>query len=100
MDGDANMMSAGDEQCTGLNSDGDPSLQEGNKDEEDEDNDWEEDWDIGILTDEDSDEEAVDLPESLCSSTAMDKKTMSMMRTNGWEYGTLCWDCPTFVNAI
>ncbi|GMF43830.1 unnamed protein product [Phytophthora fragariaefolia] len=83
VDGDANMMSAGAEQCTGLNSDEDPALQEENDDEEDDD--WEEDLNIGGLTVEDSDEGYVDLPESLCSLVAMNKKTMSMMRTNGWE---------------
>jgi hypothetical protein len=101
VNGDANMMPVGTDQCTGLNSDEDPALEEENEDHEndDEDNNWEEGWEIGKLTDEDSDEEPVDLPGSLCSSTAMNKKTMSMMRTNGWEYGTLCWVYPTYVNV-
>ncbi|KAE9062240.1 hypothetical protein PF010_g29487 [Phytophthora fragariae] len=91
-------MPAGAEQCTGLNSDEDPSLPEDCEDEEgddDDDDDWVEDWDIGHLSDEDSDEAALDLPDSVCLTAARNKKTMSMMRTNGWEYGKLCWSYPT-----
>ncbi|KAE9168063.1 hypothetical protein PF004_g28617 [Phytophthora fragariae] len=89
VNGDANLMPAGAEQCTGLNSDEDPSLPEDCEDEEgddDDDDDWVEDWDIGHLSDEDSDEAALDLPDSVCLTAARNKKTMSMMRTNGWEY--------------
>ncbi|KAE8980519.1 hypothetical protein PR003_g25423 [Phytophthora rubi] len=87
--GDANLMSAGAEQCTGLNSDEDPFLRGGGcEDEEgvDDDGDSVEDWDIRHFTDEDSDEDAVDLPESVCLSAAENKKAMPMMRTNGWEH--------------
>ncbi|KAE8957734.1 hypothetical protein PR002_g31084 [Phytophthora rubi] len=87
VDGDANLMSAGAERCTGLNSDEDPMLQEEAEDEEDwEEEEWEEDWDIGDLTDEDSDDDADELPESVCLSAARNKKTVAAMRTSGWEY--------------
>ncbi|KAE9025672.1 hypothetical protein PF002_g27290 [Phytophthora fragariae] len=88
VNGDANLMPAGAEQCTGLNSDEDPSLPQDCEDEEgdDDDDDWVEDWDIGHLSDEDSDEAAVDLPDSVCLTAARNKKAMSVMRTNGWEY--------------
>ncbi|KAE8956803.1 hypothetical protein PR001_g31605, partial [Phytophthora rubi] len=87
VDGDANLMSAGAERCTGLNSDEDPMLQEEAEDEKDwEEEEWEEDWDIGDLTDEDSDDDADELPESVCLSTARNKKTVAAMRTSGWEY--------------
>ncbi|KAG6611302.1 Pleiotropic drug resistance protein [Phytophthora cinnamomi] len=87
VDGDANLMPAGADQYTGLNSDEDPLLQEEPEDEDDlGDDDWVEDWDIGDLTDEDSDEEVVDIPESVCLSTARNKKTISEMRADGWEY--------------
>ncbi|KAI9988747.1 hypothetical protein PInf_022282 [Phytophthora infestans] len=58
VDGDPNMMAARAEECTGLNSDEDPDLQE--KPEKDDDasydddsvDDWDGDWDLGNLTDE------------------------------------------------
>ncbi|GMF48696.1 unnamed protein product [Phytophthora fragariaefolia] len=50
------------------------------------DDEFVEDWSIGYLTDEDSDVEAGDLPESVCLPAAKNKKVMSMMKTNGWEY--------------
>ncbi|KAE9175133.1 hypothetical protein PF004_g26476 [Phytophthora fragariae] len=79
-------MSAGAERCTGFNSDEDPMLQEGPDEEDWEEEEWEEDWDIGDLTDEDTDDDADELPESVCLSTARNKKTVAAMRTSGWEY--------------
>ncbi|KAE9259136.1 hypothetical protein PF001_g33131, partial [Phytophthora fragariae] len=73
VNGDANLMPAGAEQCTDLNSDEDLSLPEDCEDEEgddDDDDDWVEDWDIGHLSDEDSDEAALDLPDSVCLTAA------------------------------
>ncbi|KAE9276473.1 hypothetical protein PF001_g26113 [Phytophthora fragariae] len=83
VNGDANLMPAGAEQCTGLNSDEDPSLPQDCEDEEgdDDDDDWVEDWDIGHLSDEDSDEAAVDLPDSVCLTAARNKKAMSIQRS-------------------
>ncbi|KAE9006170.1 hypothetical protein PR002_g16560 [Phytophthora rubi] len=52
--------------CTGLNSDEDPDVREELEDEEDADEDsWDGDWDIGSLTDEESDAELEKLPESV-----------------------------------
>ncbi|KAE9052277.1 hypothetical protein PR001_g651, partial [Phytophthora rubi] len=79
-------MSAGAERCTGFNSDEDPMLQERPDEEDWEEEEWEEDWDIGDLTDEDTDDDADELPESVCLSTARNKKTVAAMRTSGWEY--------------
>ncbi|KAE8965895.1 hypothetical protein PR001_g28583 [Phytophthora rubi] len=84
------MMNDGADQCTGLNSDEDSELEE-EPEEEDEyasDDDWGGDWDIGSLTDEESDEEHEELPDSVWSSTAKDKSTITRMRDNGWEYDT------------
>ncbi|KAE8889564.1 hypothetical protein PF003_g26454 [Phytophthora fragariae] len=90
IDGDANLMATGADNCTELNSDEDPALPEEPESEEDDDDDeWVEDWTIGEPTDEDSDEETMPLPDSVCLTAARNKKTMSMMKTHGWEYGTL-----------
>ncbi|KAG6618931.1 Pleiotropic drug resistance protein [Phytophthora cinnamomi] len=89
IDGDANMMATGAEECTTLNSDEDPSLQDEPESEDDSDNDdeeWVEDWNIGELTDEEMDEEEAPLPDSVCLTAARNKKAMSMMKTHGWEY--------------
>ncbi|KAG6611402.1 putative pleiotropic drug resistance protein [Phytophthora cinnamomi] len=59
IDGDANLMTIGAEQCTELNSDEDPSLPE---------------------------EEPAEIPDSACLTSERNKKTMAMMRTHGWEY--------------
>ncbi|KAE9008861.1 hypothetical protein PR001_g16582 [Phytophthora rubi] len=65
IDGDPNLMSTGAAVCTGLNSDEDPDVREELEDEEDADEDsWDGDWDIGSLTDEESDAELEKLPES------------------------------------
>ncbi|KAE9027481.1 hypothetical protein PR003_g10656 [Phytophthora rubi] len=90
IDGDANLMATGADNSTELNSDEDPALPEEPESEEDGDDDeWVEDWTIGELTDEDSDEETMPLPDSVCLTAARNKKTMSMMKTHGWEYITL-----------
>ncbi|POM72181.1 Pleiotropic drug resistance protein, partial [Phytophthora palmivora] len=90
VNGDANIMNTGAEQCTYLNSDEDMSLQEELEDEDDgEDNgdDWVEDWNIGKLSDEEtSGDEGVELPESVCYSVAQNKKAITAMRSLGWEY--------------
>ncbi|KAJ8520266.1 hypothetical protein ON010_g17970 [Phytophthora cinnamomi] len=86
IDGDANMMATGAEECTTLNSDEDPSLQDEPESEDDSDNDdeeWVEDWNIGELTDEEMDEEEAPLPDSVCLTAARNKKAMSMMKTHG-----------------
>ncbi|POM77285.1 Hypothetical protein PHPALM_5354, partial [Phytophthora palmivora] len=73
--------------CTGLNSDEDSDIREEPEDEEEADDDsWDGDWDIGSLTDEDSDVEMEELPESVCSSAAKDSKYIKTMRDSGWEY--------------
>ncbi|KAG3107860.1 hypothetical protein PI125_g12332 [Phytophthora idaei] len=68
-------MVEGANQCTGLNSDEDPELCEEPEEDEEEDNTgdddaWHMDWDIGSLTDEDSDEEMEELPDSVWLSFA------------------------------
>ncbi|KAG6595759.1 Pleiotropic drug resistance protein [Phytophthora cinnamomi] len=90
IDGDANLMTTGADQCTELNSDEDPSLPGEPESEDDgEGDEWVEDWNIGVLTDEDSEEEPAEIPNSACLTSARNKKTMAMMRTHGWEYVTL-----------
>ncbi|KAE9273769.1 hypothetical protein PF001_g27360 [Phytophthora fragariae] len=94
VDGDANLMDAGADKCTYLNSDEDMSVEEDREDQDssDDGDEDEDDWDIGELTDEESDEGGDDLPESVCNSVAQSKKAIAMTRMHGWEYGTLC--CP------
>ncbi|KAE9115755.1 hypothetical protein PF010_g9221 [Phytophthora fragariae] len=64
VDGDANLMDAGADKCTYLNSDEDMSVEEDREEQESSDDGDEDDWDIGGLTDEESDEGGDDLPES------------------------------------
>ncbi|KAG2828857.1 hypothetical protein PC129_g6020 [Phytophthora cactorum] len=47
---------------------------------------WEEDWNIGEMSDEDSDVEQEALPESVWSSIAKDNAGIKLMKTGGWEY--------------
>ncbi|KAE8875731.1 hypothetical protein PF003_g40151 [Phytophthora fragariae] len=90
-------MEEGADRYTGLNSDEDPDIQEEPEDEGDANDDgWDEDWDIGELTDE-SDVEREELPDSVCLSAAKDKHLITSMRDDGWEYGKLCWPHPTYV---
>ncbi|GMF35601.1 unnamed protein product [Phytophthora fragariaefolia] len=77
------------DQCTALNSDEGSDAEEEPEDEYGDD-EFVEDWSIGYLTYEDSDVGAGDLPASVCLTAAKTKKVMSMMKTNGWEYGKLC----------
>ncbi|KAJ8566797.1 hypothetical protein ON010_g6322 [Phytophthora cinnamomi] len=87
IDGDANLMTTGAKQCTELNSDEDPSLPgEPESEDDDEGDEWVEDWNIGVLTDEDSEEEPAEIPDSACLTSARNNKTMAMTRTHGWEY--------------
>ncbi|POM80586.1 Hypothetical protein PHPALM_1556 [Phytophthora palmivora] len=73
VDGDPNLMSGEAAVCTGLNSDEDSDIREEPEDEEEANDDsWDGDWDIGSLTDEDSDVEMEEPPESVCSSAAKD----------------------------
>ncbi|KAG6620805.1 Pol protein [Phytophthora cinnamomi] len=60
----------------------------GTEDEEDAEDDdcWDGDWDIGPLTDEESDAEREELPASVRSSAAKDSKYITAMRDIGWEY--------------
>jgi hypothetical protein len=96
--GDANRMDAAADACTYLNSDEDLLVEE---DQESCDDDVESDWDIGELTDDDSDEDGgEDLPASVCSSLAQNKTAVSMMRTHGWEYGTLRCSYTTYVEIM
>jgi hypothetical protein len=91
-------MDAAADACTYLNSDEDLSVEE---DQESCGDDDESDWDIVELTDEDSDEDGgEDLPESACTSLAQSKTAVSMMRTHGWEYGTLCCSYTTYVEIM
>ncbi|KAE8969419.1 hypothetical protein PF011_g26813 [Phytophthora fragariae] len=88
VDGDANLMDAGADKCTYLNSDEDMSVEEDREDQDssDDGDEDEDDWDIGELTDEESDEGGDDLPESVCNSVAQSKKAIAMTRMHGWEY--------------
>jgi hypothetical protein len=96
--GDANLMDAAADACTYLNSDEDLSVEE---DQDSCDDDDESDWDIEELTDEDSDEDGgEDWPASVCSSLAQSKTAVSMMRTHGWEHGTLCCSYTTYVEIM
>ncbi|POM73266.1 Hypothetical protein PHPALM_9902 [Phytophthora palmivora] len=85
---DPNLMRSGAVACTGLNSDEDPDICEDQEEEVDEDDDgaWDGDWDIGELTDGDSDAEPEELPASIWSSLAKDGDAVKAMRTSGWEY--------------
>ncbi|EGZ18745.1 hypothetical protein PHYSODRAFT_332488 [Phytophthora sojae] len=89
VDGDPNLMDDGAAACTGINSDENPDVREEPEDKEDaeDDDSWDGDWDISQLTDEESEEEREELPESVCSSAAMDTKYITAMRNIGWEYG-------------
>ncbi|KAE9261507.1 hypothetical protein PF001_g32391, partial [Phytophthora fragariae] len=88
VDADPNLMEEGADRYTGLNSDEDPDIQEEPEDEEDANDDgWDEDWDIGELTDE-SDVGREELPDSVCLSAAKDKHLITSMRDDGWEYDT------------
>ncbi|KAI9980837.1 hypothetical protein PInf_010170 [Phytophthora infestans] len=81
-----NFMDEGADECTGLNSDEDPELREEPEDEEDADDDsWDGDWDIGELTDEDSDHDIEELPNTAWLSAAKNAPLITAMRTDGWE---------------
>ncbi|KAI9998668.1 hypothetical protein PInf_003254 [Phytophthora infestans] len=89
VDGDPNMMDSGAQTCTGLNSDEDEDLHEEAEDEDDAEDDdctWVADWEIGELTDEDTDEEQDELPASAWSSVAKDSEAIKAMKSTGWEY--------------
>ncbi|KAI9991196.1 hypothetical protein PInf_018828 [Phytophthora infestans] len=86
LDTDPNFMDEGADECTGLNSDEDPELREEPEDEEDADDDsWDGDWDIGELTDEDSDHDIEELPNTAWLSAAKNAPLITAMRTDGWE---------------
>ncbi|KAI9983724.1 hypothetical protein PInf_007791 [Phytophthora infestans] len=86
IDTDPNFMDEGADECTGLNSDEDPELREEPEDEEDADDDsWDGDWDIGELTDEDSDHDIEELPITAWLSAAKSAPLITAMRTDGWE---------------
>ncbi|KAG4047640.1 hypothetical protein PC123_g17018 [Phytophthora cactorum] len=87
IDADPNLVAQGPDQCTCLNSDEDSDICEESQDEEDEDGDsGDGDWDIGYLTDEDSDEELMEIPDSMWPSAAKNAERITSMRHNGWEY--------------
>ncbi|KAI9982492.1 hypothetical protein PInf_008447 [Phytophthora infestans] len=86
IDIDPNFMDEGADECTGLNSDEDPELREEPEDEEDADDDsWGGDWDIGELTDEDSDHDIEELPNTAWLSAAKNAPLITATRTDGWE---------------
>ncbi|GMF31981.1 unnamed protein product [Phytophthora fragariaefolia] len=92
IDSDPNLMSDGADRCTGLNADEDSDLDAEPEEEEEEeanDDDWDGDWEIGSLTDEDSDAGREEIPDSVWSSAAKNKHTITLMRDSGWEYGAL-----------
>ncbi|OWZ11277.1 LOW QUALITY PROTEIN: hypothetical protein PHMEG_00015727 [Phytophthora megakarya] len=81
-----NMMGAGAYYCTGLNSDENPEIREELEGEDDADDDtWDSDWEIGELSDEELDEDTESFPDSIWSTPA-NKKFISSMCHNGWEY--------------
>ncbi|KAG6621859.1 Pleiotropic drug resistance protein [Phytophthora cinnamomi] len=89
VDSDPNLMNDGADWCTGLNSDEDSDLDKKLEEEEEvDDEDWDGDGDIGSLTDEDSNVEQEELPDSVWASAAKDKQTMAWMRDSGWKYDT------------
>ncbi|KAG6616149.1 Pol protein [Phytophthora cinnamomi] len=101
VDGGPNLMPSGAAACTNLNSDEDPDLREEPEDEEDVEYDdcWDGDWDIGLLTDEESDAECEELPESVCLFAAEDSKYITAMRDIGWKYNESKFGPdPTYVN--
>ncbi|KAL3668601.1 hypothetical protein V7S43_005904 [Phytophthora oleae] len=81
--GDPNLMSTGDGACAGLNPEEDSNLLEESEAEEDDDDSWDGDWNIGYLTDEDSDADQEELPATVWSSFSKDGKAISAMRANG-----------------
>ncbi|KAI9999290.1 hypothetical protein PInf_004125 [Phytophthora infestans] len=84
IDTNPNFMDEGADECTGLNSDEDPELREEPEDEEDADDDtWDGDWDIGELTDEDSDHDIEELPNTAWLSAAKNAPLITAMRTDG-----------------
>ncbi|POM80983.1 Hypothetical protein PHPALM_1113 [Phytophthora palmivora] len=102
VDDDPNLMNEGAEEGTGLNSDEDTDVREEPEDEDDDgvDDGWDGDWDIGYLTDEEPDKDE-DLPDSVWLSAAKDKKLVSVMRQNGWEYDpTMCGPDPTYAEFV
>ncbi|KAG6608853.1 uncharacterized protein IUM83_12861 [Phytophthora cinnamomi] len=68
--------------------DEDPDLREEPEDDESDHGSWTDDWDIGYLTDEETAQEAEELPDSIWLSAAKDKRLIASMRDNGWEYDT------------
>ncbi|POM57787.1 Pleiotropic drug resistance protein [Phytophthora palmivora] len=79
LDGDPNLMKGGADECTGLNSDQDSNYQEkleGDSDAASGGGAWFGDWDIGELSDEEEVEAETELPDSLCLSTARNKKSL------------------------
>ncbi|POM65574.1 Pleiotropic drug resistance protein [Phytophthora palmivora] len=88
VDNDHNLMETGANQCTHLNSDDDPDVSEELEDEEDADDDnWDGDWEIGALSDGDSEVEQDEIEDSIWSSAAKDARMISSMRHDGWEDG-------------
>ncbi|KAI9980197.1 hypothetical protein PInf_026682 [Phytophthora infestans] len=82
-----NFMDEGADECKGLNSYEDPELREEPEDEEDDDDDsWDGDWDIGELTDEDSNHEQKELSKTAWLSAAKSAPLITALRTDGWEY--------------
>ncbi|OWZ20301.1 hypothetical protein PHMEG_0005300 [Phytophthora megakarya] len=88
IDTDPNLMPRGADQCAGFKSVEDPDLHEEPTEEEDggDTDSCDRDWDIGALTDDESDKKFADLPASVWLSAAKDKELISSMRHDGWEY--------------
>ncbi|KAI9994710.1 hypothetical protein PInf_011541 [Phytophthora infestans] len=84
IDTDPTFMDEGADECTRLSSDEDSELREEPEDDEDADDDsWDGDWDIGELTDEDSDHELEELPNTAWLSAAKNALLITAMRTDG-----------------
>ncbi|GMF37333.1 unnamed protein product [Phytophthora fragariaefolia] len=56
------------------------------EDDESDGDSWTDDWDTGHLTDEEPEQEAEELPDSIWLSAAKGKRLIASMRDNGWEY--------------
>lgn len=88
VDGDPNIMAAGARECTGLGSEEESGP---DSDDDDADSEWEGDWELGELSDEElADCVGTELPDTFCKSVAMNAARLAEMKHSGWEYGKLC----------
>ncbi|KAI9985454.1 hypothetical protein PInf_004816 [Phytophthora infestans] len=91
IDTNSNLMVKGASQCTCLSSDEDPDMREEPKKRKmlmmTFHNNL--DWDIGDMTDEESDEAVEELPDSVRCSFVKNPLQITSMRHSGWECGTI-----------